>query len=469
MPISPQLTLVRRHTQPTAIYIARLTATATAAYLLALYLPGDGPSPPVLAPLTALLVLQASLYQTIRTGIRKVVAVTAGVAVAVTLSAFVGFNWWLLGLLTAGTLLIGYVLKLGDEKLDVPMSAILIFSTAGIHAAATGRLIDTLAGTAAGLAGGLIFAPLRVQTAREAVGDLAGRLAVLLDRMATDLGDEPDPNQVGGWLDEARQLRREIERVDDTLRQAEDSARLNPRILAQASLPPGTSRTLRGGLETLEYASLSLRFLANSVIDATQAAGDSPVRDADTRAHLAAVLTMLAAAVRTYGRLVRTLPYGSEAVKSALTAELDAARNLQSQLARHLEPRASADGGYSEWPVRGEILCHVDRLRSDLATGTSPQVLPPPLRRPRPLARIAPRLRPATTPGTRTVRPLRVYLERASQPTSWTSAHSPRKARDAALRGAKAVTGARSADILSMTERAGTAVAAATTRSGKIS
>jgi uncharacterized protein YukE len=415
MPFSQQHGLVLRSTQPTAVYIARLTATATFAYFLALYLPA-GTSRPVLAPLTALLVLQASLYQTIRTGIRKVVAGVAGVLAAVALSSFVDFNWWLLGLLTAGTLLIGHMLQLGEETLDVPVSAIVIFSTSsGAHAAATGRLVDTLAGAVAGLAGGLIFAPLRVQTARDAVGELANQVAALVDRMAGDLSDEPDPDQIGDWLVHARALRGQLERVDDTLRQAEDSARLNPRTLRQADLLPGTETALRAGLETLEYAALSLRFLANSLIDATRVSGDaSPVRDADTRAHLAAVLTMLAAAIRTYGRLMRTLPHGSEAVRSALTAELDAARQLQDRLARLLEPQNVPDGGYSEWPVRGEILCHVDRLRSGLVVDTATQILPRRRqRRALPLTRMAPRLRPPTAPAAGTVRPLRVYRARS--------------------------------------------------------
>src|SRR5262245_16488615 len=63
-------------------YISRLTATATFAYLVALVIPA-GTNRPVLAPLTALLVLQASLFQTVRSAIRKVLSVTVGVLVAV--------------------------------------------------------------------------------------------------------------------------------------------------------------------------------------------------------------------------------------------------------------------------------------------------------------------------------------------------------------------------------------------------
>ena len=81
-----QLTVVRRRAQPTAVYIARLTVTAVFAYLLALQLPGGSPRS-VLAPLTALLVVQATLFNTIGSAIRRVAAVTVGVLAAVAVAA----------------------------------------------------------------------------------------------------------------------------------------------------------------------------------------------------------------------------------------------------------------------------------------------------------------------------------------------------------------------------------------------
>src|ERR1700761_5067843 len=142
-----------RSARPTVLHVSRLTATATLAYLLALLIPA-GTARPVLAPLTALLVLQASLYQTIRSALRKVLSVTAGVLVAVAVAEFIGFSWWQLTLVIAAALVTGRVLRLGDELLEVPISAMLIFSSAGTHAAADGRVVDTLVGAAAGLAGG---------------------------------------------------------------------------------------------------------------------------------------------------------------------------------------------------------------------------------------------------------------------------------------------------------------------------
>ena len=161
--VAEQLTLVRRRAQPKAVYIARLTVTAVFAYLIALQLPGGSPRS-VLAPLTALLVVQATLSHTIGSAGRRVVAVTAGVLAAVAVAAYVPFSWWVFGLLIAGTLALGIVLRLREEILEVPISAMLIFAT-GSHAAASSRITETLVGAAAGLAAGLVLAPLRVQPA----------------------------------------------------------------------------------------------------------------------------------------------------------------------------------------------------------------------------------------------------------------------------------------------------------------
>jgi hypothetical protein len=404
-----------RSARPTASFITRLTATATVAYLLALLIP-VGTDRPVLAPLTALLVLQASLYQTIRSGIRKVSSVTAGVLIAVGVAEFIGFSWWQLAVVIAGALLAGRVLRLGDDLLEVPISAMLIFASAGSHGAAAGRVIDTLIGTAAGLAGGLVFGAPRVQPAREAVGTLAGRLADLLTRMAGDLaapggcagadagaaassvtadgtatGDGPGPDCVEGWLHEARALRDEIERVDDTLRQAAESVRLNPRGRRAPAGPLATEGALRDGLETLEHATVTVRGLARSILDSAGIDSDhSPARDPRTRARLAGVLGNLAAAIRTYRGLVQALPADSAELRERLAEQLAAAHREQDELAAVLEPRAGDGSGSSEWPLRGAILTHVDRLR----TGLRPEAALRPAPRPVDLARARQRRRP---------------------------------------------------------------------------
>ena len=367
-----QLTLVRRRAQPMAVYIARLTLTAVFAYLLALQLPG-GSSRDVVAPLTALLVVQATLFHTIGSAIRRVAAVTAGVLAAIAVAAYVPFSWWVLGLLIAGTLALGIVLRLREEILEVPISAMLIFST-NSHAAAS-RITETLVGAAAGLAAGLLFAPMRVQPAKEAVGDLSRQMADLLGQMSEGLADTPDPKRAAEWLERTRALRGEIERVDDALAQAEESVRLNPRRLRLGDPAVG----LRDGVDTLERAAADMRVLARSVADSARIDSEhTPVKEAETRSRLAAVLAELSAAVRAYGQLLEADPvapafssFVAEPIAEALEDHLEEAQRQQDQLAGLLStnPAERPEG----WQLRGEILAHVDRLRSELEPSRLPE------------------------------------------------------------------------------------------------
>jgi uncharacterized membrane protein YccC len=272
------LTLVRHRTQPTAETIVRLTVTAVFAYLISLTVPGTSHS--VLAPLTALLVAQVSLYQTLRSAISRVAAVVAGVLLAVGLAALVGFTWWSLGITIAVALAIGYALHLGDNTLEVPISAMLILS-GDTKAAATGRIVDTFIGTAAGLVAGFVFTSPQVQPAEEAIEDLCRKMSDLLARMAAGLIEGDVPVATGDWLAQARSLGLEIRRVDDALRQAEESLRLNPRSLRL----PYSPVSLRDSLETLEHETTTIRVLARSLADSTRLAGDdNPMNDPEAQA-----------------------------------------------------------------------------------------------------------------------------------------------------------------------------------------
>jgi aromatic acid exporter family member 1 len=361
------LTLVRRRAQPPAAYIARLTVTAAFAYLVALQLPVS--SQPVLAPLTALLIVQATMYQTIRNALQRVVSVVAGVLVAVAFSTLVGFTWWSLAIVIAVGLAVGYILRLGNQILEVPISAMLILSLGtGSGAAAAGRIFETLVGAGAGMLGGLVFAPVRVQPAEEAIEDLGRQLATLLDEMASDLEAGSATTAAGQRLSQARSIGGEIRHVDRALTEAEESLRLNPR----KRWIPYISSALRDGLETLEHAATTVRGIARSIVDETRA-GDGVLQDADTRTCLASVLRQLATAVRTFGCLVRAdavAKPGAEATRrqleTALAEQLAQARRGQDKLTDLLRGERAAAEGQLVWPLRGELLSHLSRLREEL-------------------------------------------------------------------------------------------------------
>ena len=360
------LTVARHRAQPTAATIIRLTACAVFAYLIALPVPET--SPPVLAPLTAILVLQVSIYQTLFSAVRRVAAVVTGVLIALALSRWFGFTWWSLGLTITLGLAVGYALRLRDAVLEVPISAMLILSV-GSKAAATSRITETLIGTAAGLIAGFVLTAPRVEPAEEAIADLARTMADLLDRMAAGLNDGSVNDSARAWLDQARALGNEIRRVDEALQQAEESTKLNPRSMRL----PYSTMTLRQSLETLEHSAITIRILARSLTDTTRlAADDNPLNDPDVRRGLADTLRELSAAVRTYGSLATELDeHGHELLKADLERHLAAARDKQDRLSERLAaaPAVRPVG----WPLRGELISHLDRLRYELEAGTPDQ------------------------------------------------------------------------------------------------
>jgi uncharacterized membrane protein YgaE (UPF0421/DUF939 family) len=354
------LTVVRHRVQPPAVTIARLTLTALFAYVIALELTTT--PRPVLAPLTALLVVQVSLYQTVTTALTKIAAVVIGVLFALLLSDTLGFTWWTLTVIIAMALVIGYVLRLGENILEVAVSAMLILATSST---AGQRIFDTIIGAGAGLVAGFVLVSPQVQSAEDALQDHCNRMAGLLDQMAAGLCDGSVRNKAENWLRQARGLANEIGRVDDALRKAEESIRLNPR---KAVMPLSTV-SLREGVETIEHEAIALRVFARSLLDAVKLqTPDNPGNEPEVRARLAAVLAELADALRTYGGFTVKHEEGEhEHLNSELDRHLQMAEERQNELSELLnsDPRSNPAG----WPLRGEMIAHLDRLRTQIASG----------------------------------------------------------------------------------------------------
>jgi hypothetical protein len=118
------------------------------------------------------------------------------------------------------------------------------------------------------------------------------------------------------------------------------------------------------------------------------------MHDPEARGRLASVLAHLAAAVRTFGSLaVVTGVSAQEQLTAELERDLAAAQDQQDRLSEMLgtDPAVRPVG----WPLRGELISHLDRLRSELRAA-APTAAPRPRRvrswrRPLPAGRGQPR------------------------------------------------------------------------------
>ena len=337
----------------------KTTVAAVAAYLVALPL-SDNPTP-VLAPLTALLVVQLTLYDTLRRGLRRVVSVLVGVLVAVVLSSWVGLTWWSLAIAVGGSLVLGRLLRLGDEVSEVPISAMLVLAVGGADTAAEGRVLETLIGAVVGiLVGAVVAPPLYVRPASDAVNDLARQLARVIRTVSDEVGEEYDRDAALRWLDQARGLGREILRADRALERADESLKLNPRAMRR----PHASASLRSGLDALERSTVSLRGVCRSLADLVQTEGPEPVYPPDVRAALSDLLADVADAVESYGGVVGSEVLGPGPEDQRLREALAAAWEDRHRLADLL--RREERQGEDQWSMHGALTSHIDRLLRDV-------------------------------------------------------------------------------------------------------
>jgi hypothetical protein len=296
----------------------RLTSAAVASYVVAQLLLST--QRPLLAPLTALLVVQATPVSLLTAGRDRVASVVAGVLLAVSFSLLVPLTWWSLAVLIALSILIGQAMRLRSNLLEVPISAMLVM---GVGAAATdtaawARVAETLVGAGVGILANLVLPPrVAVVSAAESVDELAAKLSALLRRAAEEVRDAEDDSELvssaaDGWLSEARRFSAEIPQMTTALEQVEEGRRLNVRMVRSPDATPG----IRQGLEVLEHTLVALRSMFRGVRDALL--DETWPRD-DSGRHalvdLAEVMDALASSLYAFGQLV-----GSEARSADLQA-----------------------------------------------------------------------------------------------------------------------------------------------------
>ena len=308
--ISVELNRLRKDGWVTAAWSLRITIAAVASYLVAtLVFPGP---PPLLAPLTAMLVVQVTPVSLLASGLDRVVAVVAGVTLAVAFAAVVPLEWWSLGLLIFISLAIGHLLRLGDNLLEVAISAMLVLGVGAFSAesAAWQRIAETLVGAAVGVAANLLFPPkIASADAAKAIDGLADLMSGLLNRAADELTELVEQGRdvapvARDWLDEARRITHEdIPEVGSALSHAEQGRRLNVRAVGTPDMGPG----LRQGFEALEHSALAVRSMFRTVADATDERSGLDVDTADdVLLGLAQTFRELAAGIDAFGALVRS-------------------------------------------------------------------------------------------------------------------------------------------------------------------
>ena len=393
--LARQVTRLRDHGRGAVLWSLRVTVAAVASYVVAILL-FSGP-PPLLAPLTAMLVVQVTPVSLLASGLDRVVSVVAGVAVAVVFAELVPLSWWSLGMLIFVSITLGQALRLRANLMEVAISAMLVL---GVGSFATGsaawqRIAETLIGAAVGVAVNLLFPPkVASADAGRAIDQVADRVSALLVQAADELetlveeGAEVS-SAARSWLGDARRINHDIPRAGAALLHAEQGRRLNVRAVGTPNAGPG----LRQGLEALEHSAVAIRGMFRTVVDGAEDVAWSTGESRDLLLGLAQTWREMSAAVDAFGQLVadEAGPGGNRAQIDGDVVR-DALQGLHESRGR-LEDALTTEAAGPRLEVLAAVLGAVKRLLRELdldqrlrrqvrLARTSPRRVPrPPVRR----------------------------------------------------------------------------------------
>ena len=320
---------------------------------------------PLLAPLTALLVAQLTIVQTVKSSLERVGSVVAGVVVALLLSKVGGRSAWSLAIVIFASLVVGQLLHLGEQQLEVPISAMVVLAVVGQARAADTAAglsdLETLIGAVIGVAvSAMLGPPVYVQPAGDAIGALADDLAGLLAVMGEELTEGWSSEQAHAWARRTRALDTPLRVAETALARGEDSLRLNPR---RRRVLEGTL-SLHAGLATLEHAAVQDRGLCRDLVDLAEGIEERERAEPEVLVALGRLLVELGGAVAAFGQLIAPEVAGPPRDAVPLRIALEIARTHHDVLAELMTVAARTDPEL--WHIQGSLVANVGQLLREI-------------------------------------------------------------------------------------------------------
>ncbi len=191
-----------------------------------------GAARPYFAPLAAILIVQATVAQTVSRGVQRVAGVLLGVLVAMAVTRFWGLTAWSIGGMVLAALALGSLTRLGGHGASqVAVSALLVMIVGAQTRVeyAWLRVVETLVGAAVGVVVcALLVPPNYLPRAEQALTDLLREQAGILRGVAAVLAGRCGARG-GGGAARVRALAagHRLAEVRNAVRKAEESLAFN--------------------------------------------------------------------------------------------------------------------------------------------------------------------------------------------------------------------------------------------------
>ncbi len=318
-------------------------------------------SQPFLAPWTALLVVHATVYRTFSEGARQVAATVIAVVLAAGVGHALGLDTAAVGVLIVAGLVLGSLRWFGTESSLIATTGLIVLTTGFTDDL---LLLERLAGTGIGVGVGLlinvvVWPPLQRRTATTAINRIYEGIGELLADLAAGLEEDSANADTDWWVDRSRDLDADLDHAWALVRQARESAWMNPRRTAGQFRDP---KQWHASLRQMEQAVAETRSMAR-----TLGSGSKPHQDQD-----AAFAEEWTSVLMATGRVIE----GSDA---------DAFHGVRQRLDTLVRELGAGGPLSPRWPVHGALIVN---LRNILDAMDDVAVAHPFAEPPRPLAHL---------------------------------------------------------------------------------
>jgi uncharacterized membrane protein YgaE (UPF0421/DUF939 family) len=189
---------------------------------------------PVLASLTAIVVVQVAVRASIWTALQRSAAVVLGVLLALALGDALALNGFTVAVLVAVSLGISQlVLRLpASAARQMPVTVLVVLTAVSASQAdsAWRRAVNTVLGAAVGVVISLMLPASRVVDARQTLAQLGTTLSELLESMGNGLQQPWSTDQTEEWRQTARTVRdRLVQQAEEAIGTGREVARWNVR------------------------------------------------------------------------------------------------------------------------------------------------------------------------------------------------------------------------------------------------